>query len=204
MSTLNPATIQPQLIEELALYDLGHGIGHAGTVLLLPHPAEETKSQRARMRLALLLVRLGKRVISFDPPALVETDTLIGYALKALNVCLIDTPIDVVAEAAGNVLALALAQRHPERVERLVMVGTPPSAFNNISTPTLFYVNSKDTLGISRARSLVARLPNCRLEVDTQGGLCPYDTDPVHFGAVLHTFLAPISKLSPQPISVEL
>ncbi len=217
MSTLNPLDIVPRMVDGLAVYDLGHGAGQEEPVLLLPSPTEPDAAQRARHRLALLLVRLGKRVITFDPADEPggEIAPLLRHARHCLDLHLIDDPIDVVADGhAGsdadghadghaNALAVAFAQSYPDRVRRLVMVGSPPEVLIQ-TVPTLLYVNESDPTAVAQAQTLAALHPDCRLEISAHGSQRPFDTNPVHFGSVLRDFLAPGRPAPFKPISVEL
>ena len=205
MSLLNPLDIVPRTVDGLALYDLGHGAGQEEPVLLMPALTEPEEARLARHRLALLLVRLGKRVITFDPigESGGEIAPLLRHARHCLDLCLIDTPLDVVSDGPANLLALAFAQAHPDRVRRLVMVGSPPAMLVH-SAPTLFYVNEEDPVIVAQAQALAARLPDCRLEISPHNGQRPFDTNPVHFGSVLRDFLAPGHPAPFKPISVEL
>lgn len=213
MSALNPLDIVPRMVKGLAVYDLGHGAGQDEPVLLLPGPTEVEAARHARHRLALLLVRLGKRVITFDPAGESDGESggeispLVRHAQQCLDLCLIDDPIDVVADGQAdgqaNSLAVAFAQAHPNRVKRLVMVGNPPQKLVK-TVPSLLYVDEADPMVVKQIQALAALLPDCRLEISTQSGGRPYDTDPIHFGAVLRDFLAPGHPAPFRPISVEL
>lgn len=209
MSLLNPLDIVPRTVDGLALYDLGHGAGQEEPVLLMPALTEPEEARLARHRLALLLVRLGKRVITFDPigESGGEIAPLLRHARHCLDLSLIDDPIDVVADGQAdghaNSLAVAFAQAHPDRVRRLVMVGSPPAMLVQ-SAPTLFYVNEEDPVIVAQAQALAARLPDCRLEISAYSSQRPFDTNPVHFGSVLRDFLAPGHPAPSKPISVEL
>ncbi len=209
MSVLNPLDIVPHMVDNLALYDLGHGVGQEEPVLLMPGPTEPEEVRQARHRLALLLVRLGKRVITFDPigESGGEIAPLLRHARQCLDLSLIDDPIDVVADGQAdghaNSLAVAFAQAHPDRVRRLVMVGSPPDRLGQ-NTPTLLYVDGDDPKIVAQAQALTALLPDCRLEISPHNGQRPFDTNPVHFGSVLRNFLAPGHPAPCKPISVEL
>jgi len=209
MSALNPLDIVPRTVDGLAIYDLGHGVGQEEPVLLMPGPTEPEEARHARHRLALLLVRLGKRVITFDPAGESgrEISPLLRQARQCLDLCLIDDPIDVVtdgqANGHANTLALAFAQLYPDRVRRLVMIGSPPDMLVQIA-PTLFYVDKKDPAIVALTQALAALLPDCRLEISAHNGQRPFDKNPVHFGSVLRDFLAPGHPAPCKPISVEL
>ena len=205
MAALNPLNIVPRMVDGLAIYDLGRGAGQDEPVLLMPGPTEPEEAQHARHRLALLLVRLGKRVITFDPAGETgeEIPPLLRHAQKCLDSCLIDDPVDVVADGPATALAVAFAQTHPDRVRRLVMVGSPPERLVQ-AVPTLLYVDKADPSAVAQAQALAALLPDCRVEISAQSSRRPYDTDPVHFGATLRHFLTPSHPAPFKPISVEL
>ena len=78
-----------------------------------------------------LLVGLGRRVITFDPPGafasprpprlgLVE---MLACAKEALTVAAVAAPVDVVGHSQATLCQLALALAEPELVRNLVLVG---------------------------------------------------------------------------------
>ena len=219
MATLNPFDILPHMVDGLAVYDLGHGPGQEDPLLLMPGPEESGATQSARSSLALLLVRLGKRVITFDPPGSngsasagpVDDGLLVRCALKSLDSRLLDAPVGVVAWGAARSAALALARAHGERVARLVLVGGRdedplPCAGDvaGITAPALIYAGDGEGGGVTQAVTLAALLPNARLVTCPQGGGAPHDDRPLHFGAALQRFLPESSHLQGKAISVEL
>jgi proline iminopeptidase len=82
--------------------------------------------------LATLLASLPRQVLTFDPPGAysstrsgrADLPEMLDCALETLSVCRIWEPIDVIGHSMSGLCALALAIEHPERVRRLVLVGS--------------------------------------------------------------------------------
>jgi proline iminopeptidase len=122
-----PAT--PAVVRDgLAVYDVGTG----PPLLLLPYPHGWTTVPMAADTLCPLLVSLGRRVVTFDPPgayrstrpARVDMPEMLACAHEALAARAVSGPVEVVGHSMGGLCALAFTLAHPERVRRLVLVDT--------------------------------------------------------------------------------
>ena len=109
----------------------GYVLGAGPPLLPMPNPQGMVRAPEARSPLAELLVGLGRRVITFDPPGafasprpprlgLAETLACAQEALRAAGVA---APVDVVGHSQATLCQLALALAHPEVVGSLVLVG---------------------------------------------------------------------------------
>lgn len=78
------------------------------------------------------LQRLGRQVITYDPPgsgrstrpARLSTEEMHQYATQALQACGIPGPVDGVGHSMAGLVMLAYALEQPRRVRRLVLIGT--------------------------------------------------------------------------------
>jgi pimeloyl-ACP methyl ester carboxylesterase len=78
------------------------------------------------------LTALGRQVISFDPPGSGRSNRPMQLSMsemhdcadEALAVCGISGPVDAVGHSMGGLAVLAYAIERPERVRRLVLIGT--------------------------------------------------------------------------------
>jgi proline iminopeptidase len=126
MTAVEPVAIR----DGLAIYERGSG----PPVLLMPYPHGFTDGSMAGGALADLLVESGFRVLSFDPPGAwrstrrprLTLGEMIGCALETLTERQAERPVPLVGHSMGALCALAFALRRPDRVERLVLAGTPP------------------------------------------------------------------------------
>jgi len=111
----------------LAVYDLGGG----PPVLVMPNPQGMVRASEARSPLAALLVGLGRRVITFDPPGSFASprrprlglEEMLTCAQEALGVAGVAPPVDVVGHSQATLCQLALALAAPATVRSLVLVG---------------------------------------------------------------------------------
>lgn len=116
----------------LAVYASGAG----APVLLLPSPHACTQSPEVCKPLARVLVELGRRVVSFDPPgafrstrpADVGMPEMLACAEEALDVAPAPPPVDVCGHSMAAVCALGLALERPALVRRLLLVGVTTGA----------------------------------------------------------------------------
>lgn len=113
----------------LAVYREGAG----RPVLLMPGPHRfQIPGDGSAGPLIEGLVRIGHQVISFDPPgsgrstrpSRLSMEEMHACADESLAVAGIPDPIAVMGHSMGGLVALAYALDHPERIERLVLVGT--------------------------------------------------------------------------------
>lgn len=88
-------------------------------------------------------------------------------------------PVGVVGSSMAGLDALAIAARHPGRVDRVVLVATPIPTdevalefdLDDVAAKTLLLFGAKDPLTGSRHGSWwQKRLPDARLEMSPQGG----------------------------------
>jgi len=111
----------------LDVYQSGEGT----PLLLFPYPHASTLRPMGEDKLAALLVGLGYRVITFDPPGAYRSTRpmqgdmaeMLVSAEEALEVGGVQPPVNVVGHSMGGLCALGLAMAKSELVERLVLVG---------------------------------------------------------------------------------
>jgi proline iminopeptidase len=132
MNKENDTSIEPKhFVNGLAVYDMGDGI----PVLLEPYPHGYTLCSIAASPLANILLEMGLRVITFDPPGtyqsqrmpLINLDEMIVCTQEALDSCGIDEPVTLVGHSMGSLCALAFSIAAPERVKRMVLIGSAAS-----------------------------------------------------------------------------
>lgn len=112
----------------LAIYSIGEGC----PVLLMPYPHGFPTSSTAESTLAQVLLELGYRVITFDPPgafrstlpARVSMSEMLVCTEEALHALNIRGPFSIVGHSMGGLCALAYTLTHPERLEKLVLIGS--------------------------------------------------------------------------------
>ncbi len=111
----------------LAVYQSGEGT----PLLLFPYPHASTLRPMGEDKLAALLVGLGHRVITFDPPGAYRSTRpmqgdmaeMLACAQEALEVGGVQPPVKVVGHSMGGLCALGLAIEQPDLVERLALIG---------------------------------------------------------------------------------
>jgi pimeloyl-ACP methyl ester carboxylesterase len=111
----------------LAVYDLGAG----PPLLLMPNPQGMVRTPEAHSPLAELLVGLGRRVVSFDPPGALASSRpprlglaeMLACSREALQVVGVGSPVEVVGHSQATLCQLALALAAPQLVRSLVLVG---------------------------------------------------------------------------------
>jgi pimeloyl-ACP methyl ester carboxylesterase len=101
-----------------------------------------------------MLARIGRRVITFDPPgayrstrpAKVDMNEMLECAHLALEICRVKGVIDVVGHGMGGLCALAMAIDYPRSVNRLILINTasgPTSIQRNHGIPWYWPVTSR-------------------------------------------------------------
>lgn len=119
--------VDVEVRDGLAVYRVGAG----EPVLLLPYPHASTHRPMAEDSLAALLARLGREVVTFDPPQAYRSARAMTGDLAEMLACAeaalrfrgVTPPVDVVGHSMGSVCALALAVERPQLVRRLVLIG---------------------------------------------------------------------------------
>ena len=113
----------------LAVYRLGHGF----PVLLMPGPHRfQLPGDGSARELIDGLLKLGCQVISFDPPASGHSFRAAHLGMaemhqcadEALAMCGLFGPVAAMGHSMGGLVLLAYALDKPERLKRLVLVGT--------------------------------------------------------------------------------
>ncbi len=121
--------IKPRTVRNgLAIYAVGKG----KPILLFPYPHADTVAPMAQGPLSRILVSLGRQVISFDVPGAYRSvrtprgdmAEMLQCALEALERCGIEGEIDVIGHSMGSLCALGFSIEQPQRVGRLVLVGS--------------------------------------------------------------------------------
>lgn len=81
-------------------------------------------------------------------------------------------PMGVVGQGAAGIDALVFAARNPDRVDRLVLIGTPLTEDAPVATArTLLLFGARDlATGSKHGRWWQQRLPDARLEMNPRGG----------------------------------
>jgi proline iminopeptidase len=127
---MNVTTFEPSSVQNgLAIYRLGEG----KPVLLMPGPHRfQQPGDGSSAPLIKGLIGLEYQVISFDPPASGRSTRLAQLGMaemlectnEALDVCGITQPVHALGHSMGGLALLAYAVDCPDRVDRLVFVGT--------------------------------------------------------------------------------
>jgi proline iminopeptidase len=127
-SNINPDTSYV-LHDGLAVYAFGSG----EPIFFMPGPHRFQKpGDRSADALIDGLARLGRQVITFDPPgsgrstrpARLGMAEMHGCTDEALEVCGVSGPVDALGHSMGGLVTVAYAIEEPARVKRLVLVGT--------------------------------------------------------------------------------
>lgn len=113
----------------LAVYRLGRG----EPVLLMPAPHRFERVGLAGFDTLIGgLVRLGRQVITYDPPgsgrsagpARVSVEEVLECTDRALDACCLAQPVDAVGHSMAGLALLAYTLQRPHRISRLVLIGT--------------------------------------------------------------------------------
>ena len=116
----------------LACYDAGAG----EPVFLMPYPHGFGRAPIVQEPLAAVLRELNQQVVSFDPPGMFNTrrtarvsmPEMLNCAEEALDTLGIAGPLTLVGHSMGGFCAIAYALARPERVKRLIIIGSLASA----------------------------------------------------------------------------
>lgn len=127
MNNDQPAQPVP-MVDGLAVYEIGQG----HPLFLMPYPHASASSATAETPFAALLAGLPRQVLTFDPPGAYRSTRrsragmpeMLACALEALTALGISEPVDLIGHSMSGLCALGLAVEHPERVRRLVLVGS--------------------------------------------------------------------------------
>lgn len=148
--------LEPICIQDgLAIYRIGRG----APVFFMPGPH---RFQRPGLRSADALidglVALGRSVITYDPPesgrstrrARLGIAEMLGCADEALTACGVNGPVDVLGHSMGGLAVLGYALQQPQRVRRLVLVGTGAGGPAYVRAPgTLWAPGHPGFLGVA-------------------------------------------------------
>jgi len=113
----------------LAVYSLGDGV----PVLLMPGPhRHQQPGDGSSQDLIDGLRKLGRRVVSFDAPgvggstrpAQLGMEEMLDCADETLAVCDLRSSVDVFGHSMAGLVSLAYALDRPQRVRRLILVGS--------------------------------------------------------------------------------
>jgi proline iminopeptidase len=116
------------IIQGLAVYRVGEG----PPVCLIPYPHGFMLDPMVSGELANAFIRLGRQVISFDPPGAfastrpmkADMAEMLACTHESLDYCGITEPIDIAGHSMGSLCAIGYALERPAGVKRLILVGT--------------------------------------------------------------------------------
>jgi pimeloyl-ACP methyl ester carboxylesterase len=117
-----------ELRDGLAVYRFGEG----PPLLLIPYPmAAFVVGDPVLDALIVGITSLGFSCITFDPPGSGKSTRqpdcslaeMLDCTLQALDAFRIDSPVSVLAHSQATLVALALAEQHPDRVTSLILGG---------------------------------------------------------------------------------
>jgi pimeloyl-ACP methyl ester carboxylesterase len=116
----------------LAVYQRGQG----HPLLALPYPHASGGGPMIDGPLVSLAAGCGFRVSTFDPPgqyrstrpARVSLDEMLDCATETLGALALPARVAVIGHSMSALCAFYLGLAHPDRVAKLVLVGTPPGS----------------------------------------------------------------------------
>jgi len=120
---------EPTLLHNgLALYSTGAG----EPLLLMPYPHGFGVAPIVQGSLAAVLCELRQRVISFDPPGAFNTSRpahvnmpeMLDCAEETVTTLKIKEPLTLVGHSMSGFCAVAYALTHPERIKRVIILGS--------------------------------------------------------------------------------
>ncbi len=125
-------TVSPVMHDGLALYSTGAG----APLFLMPYPHGFGRAPIVQEPLAAVLCELRRQVISFDPPGMFNTARPAQVSMREMLSCAEETldafgilgPLTLAGHSMGGFCAIAYALAHPERVQRLIIIGSLASA----------------------------------------------------------------------------
>jgi hypothetical protein len=124
---------EPAVIRHgLAVYQRGQGC----PLLALPHPHASGGGPMIDGPLVSLAAGCGFRVSTFDPPgqyrstrpARVSLDEMVDCATETLGTLALPARVAVIGHSMSAPCAFYFGLAHPDRVAKLVLVGTPPGS----------------------------------------------------------------------------
>jgi proline iminopeptidase len=129
---VNEGTEPVEVRNGLAFYQRGEG----DPVLALPYPHASGGGPMIDGPLVSLTVECGFQVSTFDPPgqyrstrsATVSLAEMVECATETLDTLVLPTRVAVIGHSMSALCAFYFGLAHPERVARLVLVGTPPGS----------------------------------------------------------------------------
>ncbi len=158
--TLSTPPTPYQIHAGLAVYAFGQG----EPVLFMPGPHRlEKPGDRMADALVQGLVTLNRRVVTYDPPgsgrstrpARLGMAEMHDCADEALAVVGAAEPVDVLGHSMGGLAALAYAVERPQRVKRLVLVGTGSGGPAYVNAPGALWERHHPAYGQMALRSLL-------------------------------------------------
>ena len=116
----------------LACYAAGEG----EPLFLMPYPHGFGRAPIVQEPLAAGLRELNQQIVSFDPPGMFNTTRTAHVGMPEMLDCAEETldtlgiagPLTLVGHSMGGFCAIAYALAHPERLKRLIIIGSLASA----------------------------------------------------------------------------
>jgi proline iminopeptidase len=136
----------------LAIYRIGEG----APILLMPAPHRyQIPGDGSAGSLIEGLSAFGRQVISFDPPASGRSTRPMRLSMSEMHDCAdealelsgISGPVDSVGHSMAGLTVLAYAIERPERVRRLVLIGTGTGGRAYMSAPGALWNRSHPHFG---------------------------------------------------------